>query len=265
MVLVNQTPIYSKHLQQFPILPSIMANEFHGSSLRSSSPNNPKFIQIITSLDELRRLRIPVVFAKRHCENMLNPVFLEAPHGKSWEVEVENSQGQIWLAKGWSDFCDYYSISVKSVLMFTYNPRCHFSVAIYDQNKEVGEANSISEKVGPNNYSSRYSLVDLTGDNPFFEMVIKKSHATCMAIPLRFAQQTDIINMKNMRLVNEEGVEWKVEIEYARSMVIIKQGWTAFRKDNKIANGETCLFKLIQGPIANVLQVQKIPTPLCLQ
>ena len=66
---------------------------------------------------------------------MLNPVFLEAPHGKSWEVEVENSQGQIWLAKGWSDFCDYYSIRVKSVLMFTYNPRCQFSVAIYDQSK----------------------------------------------------------------------------------------------------------------------------------
>ncbi|XP_069151568.1 B3 domain-containing protein Os03g0212300-like [Solanum lycopersicum] len=268
-----------------------MANEFHGSSLRSSSPNNPKFIQIITSLDELSRLRIPVVFAKRYCEKMLNPVFLEAPHGKVWEVEVENSQGQIWLAKGWSDFCDYYSIIVKSILIFTYNPRCHFAVAIYDQSKteieypidqdiesdeqeedilvaqananviqkhkEVGQAHSISEKVGPNNYSSRYSLVDLTGDNPFFEMVIKKSHATCMAIPLRFAQQTDILNMKNMRLVNEEGVEWKVEIEYTRSMVIIKEGWSAFRKDNKIAYGETCRFKLIRGPIANVLQKKK--------
>ncbi|XP_025886054.1 B3 domain-containing protein At1g49475-like [Solanum lycopersicum] len=112
-----------------------MANEFRGSSLRSSSPNNPKFIQIITSLDELSRLRIPVEFAKRHCEKMLNPVFLEAPHGKAWEVEVENSQGQIWLVKGWSDFCDYYSIIVKSILIFTYNPRCHFAVAIYDQSK----------------------------------------------------------------------------------------------------------------------------------
>ena len=46
---------------------------------------------------------------------------------------MDNSQGQIWLAKGWSDFCDYYSISVKSLLMFTYNPRSHFVVAIYDQ------------------------------------------------------------------------------------------------------------------------------------
>ncbi|XP_049382933.1 B3 domain-containing protein At1g49475-like [Solanum stenotomum] len=110
-----------------------MANKFHGSSFRNSSPNNPKFIQIITSSDELCRLRIPVVFAKRHCKNMLNPVFLEAPHGKAWEVEVENSQGQIWLAKGWKDFCGYYSITVRSLLIFTYNPRSHFDVAIYDQ------------------------------------------------------------------------------------------------------------------------------------
>ncbi|WMV15003.1 hypothetical protein MTR67_008388 [Solanum verrucosum] len=64
---------------------------------------------------------------------MLNPVFLEAPHGKAWEVEVENSQGQIWLAKGWKDFCGYYSITVRSLLIFTYNPRSHFDVAIYDQ------------------------------------------------------------------------------------------------------------------------------------
>ncbi|KAH0698089.1 hypothetical protein KY289_015571 [Solanum tuberosum] len=351
-----------------------MVNKFHGSSFRNSSPNNPKFIQIITSSDELCRLRIPVVFAKRHCKNMLNPVFVEAPHGKAWEVEVENSQGQIWLAKGWKNFCGYYSITVRSLLIFTYNPRSHFDVAIYDQStteidypidqeiesdeeeedipvlqananvikeeeedipvnlqtnanvieqvnlqananvieeeeedipvnlqtnanvieqeisegyeehdqrnnptlvpllylyqvaadQEVGEANSRSEEVGPKN-SSRYSFVNLNGDNPYFEMVIKKTHATCMTIPMRFAQSTDIINMKNMRLVNEEGVEWGVEIEYNRSMVIIKGGWTAFRKDNKIANGETCRFKLIWGHIANVLQVQKIPTPLYLQ
>ncbi|XP_049375058.1 B3 domain-containing protein At1g49475-like [Solanum verrucosum] len=122
-------------VDQFPIhcSPAVMVNKFRGSSCRNSSPNNPKFIQIITSSDELCRLRIPVVFAKRHCKNMLNPVFLEAPHGKAWEVEVENSQGQIWLAKGWKDFCGYYSITVRSLLIFTYNPRSHFDVAIYDQ------------------------------------------------------------------------------------------------------------------------------------
>ena len=71
--------------------------------------------------------------------------------------------------------------------------------------------------------------------------------------------------MKNIKLVDEEGVEWGVKIEYNRSMVIIKGGWTAFRKDKKIANGETYRFKLIRGHIANALQVQKIPTPHYLQ
>ncbi|XP_027768873.1 putative B3 domain-containing protein Os08g0325100 [Solanum pennellii] len=88
-------------------------------------------------LHELRKVlpkhRIPVVFAKRHCKNMLNPMFLDAPHGKAWEVEVEKSQGQILLAKGWNDFSAYYSISVSNLLMLTYIPRFHFDVAIYDQ------------------------------------------------------------------------------------------------------------------------------------
>ncbi|XP_027772642.1 B3 domain-containing protein REM20-like [Solanum pennellii] len=63
---------------------------------------------------------------------MLNPVFVEA-YGKAWEVEVENSQGQIWIAKGWNDFCAYYRISVRSLSIFTYNPHSYFDVAIYDQ------------------------------------------------------------------------------------------------------------------------------------
>uniref|UniRef100_A0A3Q7GGY0 TF-B3 domain-containing protein n=1 Tax=Solanum lycopersicum TaxID=4081 RepID=A0A3Q7GGY0_SOLLC len=50
-----------------------------------------------------------------------------------------------------------------------------------------------------------------------------------------------------MRLVNEYGVEWGVEIESSMNMVIIKGGWTAFREDNKKATRETCRFKLIRA------------------
>ncbi|XP_055803496.1 B3 domain-containing transcription factor VRN1-like [Solanum dulcamara] len=77
-------------------------------------------------------MRIPVVFASKHCNDMLNPVFLEAPHGKAWEVEVENSEGQIWLAQGWKEFSNYYSISIGNFLIFRYNARAHFDVTIFD-------------------------------------------------------------------------------------------------------------------------------------
>ena len=63
---------------------------------------------------------------------MLNHVFLKAPNEKAWEVEVKNSQGQIWIAKEWNDLCGYYSIIVRISLVFTYKQRSHFVVAIYD-------------------------------------------------------------------------------------------------------------------------------------
>ncbi|KAK6796826.1 hypothetical protein RDI58_004527 [Solanum bulbocastanum] len=255
-----------------------MVNKFRGSSLRNSSPNNPKFIQILTSSDELCHLRIPVVFAKRHCKNMLNPVFLEVPHGKAWEVEVENSQGQIWLAKGWKEFCDYYSISIRTFLMFTYNPRSHFAVTIFDQSKTEIEY-PIDQEIESDEEEEDIPVLQANANVIEEEeediLVNHQANANVIEeeeedIPVNLQTnanviEQDIINMKNMRLVNEEGVEWEMEIEYNRSMVIIKGGWTAFRKDNKIANGETCRFKLIRGHIANVLQVQKIPTPLSLQ
>ncbi|WMV55451.1 hypothetical protein MTR67_048836, partial [Solanum verrucosum] len=288
--------------------------------------------------------RISVVFAERHCKDMLNHVFLQAPYGKAWKVEVEHSQGQIWLVKGWKEFSDYYAISIRQFLIFGYNARDHFDVTIFDmstteieypiediesddsidfldhsaenlshgplvekrrrkrqegeeqdairvnlqtnanvieeeeedipvnlqtnanaleeeesQDQEVGEANHRSEEVGSKN-DSRHSMVNLTGDTPYFEIAIKR-HTTYMTIPMRFAKRTNIVNMKNMRLANEDGKEWGVEIEYTERRAIIKRGWTKFRKDNKIASGETIRFKLIQGRVANVLQVQKIPTP----
>ncbi|CAN4090541.1 unnamed protein product [Withania somnifera] len=76
--------------------------------------------------------RIPEDFARRYCKDMLNPVYLEVAGGEVWEVEVEHSEAQILLAKGWQDFCDYYSISWGHFLMFGYNARSHYDVIIFD-------------------------------------------------------------------------------------------------------------------------------------
>ncbi|KAJ8549988.1 hypothetical protein K7X08_033695 [Anisodus acutangulus] len=108
-----------------------------GFSHRKSSTNNnnilqPKFYKIIFPQHECTRLRIPEEFASRYCRNMLNPVYLEVPSGEVWEVEVEHSQGQIWLAEGWQDFTDYYSIRCGHFLMFGYNAHSHFNVTIFD-------------------------------------------------------------------------------------------------------------------------------------
>lgn len=63
-------------------------------------------------------------------------MFLEAPHGKAWEVEVVRSQGQICLIKGWKEFSDHHSISIGHFWVFRYNARAHFRITVIDQNDE---------------------------------------------------------------------------------------------------------------------------------
>ncbi|KAG5621444.1 hypothetical protein H5410_006662 [Solanum commersonii] len=242
-------------------------------------------------------MRIPVVFAKRHCKNMLNPVFVEAPHGKAWEIEVENSQGQIWLAKGWKDFCGYYSITVRSLLIFTYNPQIEYPIdqeiesdeeeedipvlqananvieeekedipvnlqanakVIVEEEEDIpvnlqananvieeeeddipvnlqANANVIEEDI-PVNLQTNANAKQSSKKSTEAEVIPNRNSETAAAIgttdtdtntiPLKFAQSTNIINMKKMRLVNEEGVEWGVEIEYTRKKRRNYKPWT---------------------------------------
>ncbi|XP_059312733.1 B3 domain-containing protein LOC_Os12g40080-like isoform X1 [Lycium ferocissimum] len=100
------------------------------SNFSSTNILQPKFYKIIFSPQCC--LRIPEDFASRYCKNLQNLAYLEVPTGKVWEVEVVHSEGQIWLAKGWRDFSDYYSIDCGHFLMFGYNGLSHFNVTIFD-------------------------------------------------------------------------------------------------------------------------------------
>ncbi|CAN4090537.1 unnamed protein product [Withania somnifera] len=104
----------------------------------------------------------------------------------------------------------------------------------------------------------RLSVLNLNSKDPYYEMVVKKSHTDFMTIPISFARWTGIIHMKRMRLDNGNGKVWEVDIVLKQGCIRITNGWLEFRTHNKIASGETCRFKLIQG---NVLLVQKISNP----
>ncbi|XP_060195116.1 B3 domain-containing protein REM8-like [Lycium barbarum] len=129
---------------------------------------------------------------------------------------------------------------------------------------EEEEVESGSEENGSKKI--RFSVVNLNNKDPYYEIVIKKSHSIFMTIPISFARWTGIMYMKRMRLVNGKGKEWRVNIARKGRWVHIKGGWAEFQTCNKIATGDTCRFKFIQGNGGkNVLQVLKISKPHSLQ
>ncbi|KAK4727038.1 hypothetical protein R3W88_031955 [Solanum pinnatisectum] len=61
-------------------------------------------VSSISNISQPRFCKIIFRFASRYCKNILNPVYLEVPSAEAWEVELEHSEGNIWLAEGWKDF-----------------------------------------------------------------------------------------------------------------------------------------------------------------
>ncbi|KAI8542280.1 hypothetical protein RHMOL_Rhmol08G0126800 [Rhododendron molle] len=67
-----------------------------------------------------------------------------------------------------------------------------------------------------------------------------------------FARETGMANKKSVKLRNEEGREWTVDLcmrnyrgSYGR--IDLGVGWPAFCKENEIVDGDSCLFKFIKS------------------
>ncbi|KAK4360674.1 hypothetical protein RND71_019626 [Anisodus tanguticus] len=156
---------------------------------------------------------------------MLNPVYLEVPSGEVWEVEVEHSQGQIWLAEGWQDFSDYYSISCGNFLMFGYNARSHFNVTIFDMSAAEIE----------------YPTAEIeSGDSIDISDVVEHS-----SIPLKFARKYYMQSRDNLVFRVPGRGSWSVKCTLLRRDAKITCGWKAFVLDNKLKLGDVCVLEVI--------------------
>ena len=59
-----------------------------------------------------------------------DPVVIEVPSGTQWEMGLRESNGDIWLAKGWREFAQHHSLENGQALFFKYKGRSHFDVVI---------------------------------------------------------------------------------------------------------------------------------------
>ncbi|KAL0006936.1 hypothetical protein SO802_008438 [Lithocarpus litseifolius] len=66
-------------------------------------------------------------------EGLSNSAFLKLPNGVEWKVELTESDGEVWLQKGWLEFAKYYSVKQGHFLVFRYEGNSHFYVLIFDE------------------------------------------------------------------------------------------------------------------------------------
>ncbi|CAN1355271.1 B3 domain-containing transcription factor VRN1 [Linum perenne] len=123
---VELKPISRRQLSLITTESTTMATS---SSNKNQSTEGPHFFKIV--LDEAIRdgklaisivfvsqQFIPTKFLRKYGENLQNRVILKDPAGTQWPVELTNSEGELWLDKGFPEFADFYSISHGYLVVF---------------------------------------------------------------------------------------------------------------------------------------------------
>ncbi|KAM3342756.1 B3 domain-containing protein REM9-like [Capsicum galapagoense] len=259
---------------------------------------HPSFCKLLFKLGFMNKILMPPVFIKENKKMLAKTCLLKTNAvGLIWEAKIVRENSNYFICDGdWPQFVVHHKLELGDILIFFLIDKSTFQVLPYNQKScksfsgkgvfqelssssaeehDVGIARKLKKiKMEPKESSeeekakggngkkgpkkNRFSVVNLNSKDPYFEMVVRKTHSIFMTIPLSFAKGTGTTNMKKMRLVNEKGNEWKlVDIVHTRYRVLIKGGWAEFRTRNKIANGQTCRFKLIKGNGCgnNVLQL----------
>lgn len=104
------------------------------SSHCSDSPakSNHFFKIILSDTESHAKLMVPRKFSRRHGKNLHAHVFLKAPNGSAWLVNLERCKGDVWLQNGWPEFARFYSIQLGYLLVFEHRGHVDFQVRIFD-------------------------------------------------------------------------------------------------------------------------------------
>ncbi|MBA0555018.1 hypothetical protein Golob_014085 [Gossypium lobatum] len=113
-------------------LPLLCFLGFSVSALVFSANSNFSAFFFLNFLNLLQPL--PKRFVSLYGDDLSNTVIVKAPTGPEWKVELMKCGGEIWLANGWKDFADYFSLKYGNLLIFRYEGHSRFYVfMIFDQ------------------------------------------------------------------------------------------------------------------------------------
>ncbi|XP_065871119.1 B3 domain-containing transcription factor VRN1-like isoform X2 [Euphorbia lathyris] len=225
---------------------------------------------------------IPSGFVTEFGNSLSNPIILEVPTGKKWEVEMSKVGGedQVWLGNGWLGFSEHYSLQKGHLLVFEYQGNSHFNVLIFDmtateidypgscsrdgkskpkmnKNKEfidlISDQHHIQQFGGNVASCSQVntSASNFTSSNPWFKVVLNSIGN--LSVPFSFMEKHMKCETKTV-ILKVEDKSWPVKLNvYLSSRVAgLYAGVASFWKDNSLKQGDVCVFELIRNDIFTV-------------
>ncbi|KAJ0923513.1 putative transcription factor B3-Domain family [Helianthus annuus] len=88
-------------------------------------------------------------------------------------------------------------------------------------------------------------------DDPYFTLIITKTHTKVLRFPVKFAELVGIDGEGTMVMKNLDGKEWhlglKMEKTLGKNRYYLTTGWSGFRLENDLSEGDECVIKFVRS------------------
>ncbi|CAN1821193.1 B3 domain-containing transcription factor VRN1 [Linum perenne] len=204
-----------------------------------NKPHGSFFRIIVPNILQQNKLKLPKKFVRRYGSEISSKAKLWLPNGYEWKVGVEkrkedDDEEEVWLSDGWVEFMEHHSISNGFFLVFDYHGDSAFHVGIFDLTTcSISYQNTKSRNVHFKEEESSPNIIVISDDDDDQD----DKDVACTSVVLEMGG----------------GKQWSVRLEMIKSgkyeLVSFGQGWSMFKEDNKLGEGDVCLFQLISNDL----------------
>ncbi|KAJ0750772.1 putative chromatin remodeling & transcriptional activation HMG family [Helianthus annuus] len=216
--------------------------------------------------------RLPSAYVSKHLENKIpkGPVILSVNGGYSWRLKIKKIGDDYCFTNGWNNVVEDIQLGFGDFLCFRPLDRSTFEMTIY--RPSGGEkilppkgdhdgTGGVQYVVTENDENDEVNGENEDDDDPYFTPIITKTHTKVLRFPVKFAELAGIDGEGTMVMKNLNGKEWhlglKMEKTHGKNRYYLTTGWSGFRVENDLSEGDECVIKFVRSE--GKLLLAKIP------
>ncbi|KAI3669874.1 hypothetical protein L6452_41333 [Arctium lappa] len=221
----------------------------------SNSEQLPQFFKFYMPAHCSTQLRIPPAFVKYFKEYLPLKFVLVTSAKKSWEVDMNKVDDDVYFKRGWEEFVQDNSLEFGDFLIFYYNGGSKFYVSVYGNNnclKEIEAANNQSGKQptliqlgNETNRTGETKRISVEDIDLSFEITLQQSYITRGYIHMPNAFSDRVKKYRPIAKLQHSGRTWDVKVVHDGERYKFTQGWKLFVTENCVAIEDVCCFKMI--------------------
>ncbi|CAO2812871.1 unnamed protein product [Amaranthus hypochondriacus] len=252
---IEYDEVFSNHQYFGPQGEKTMNYENSGTSNTTNPSNsnysNTYFYKIMDAPTSRFKISIPNDYVKKYGASQLTNDFvkLRVSQGRVWMVELLKESNILWLAHGWKNLYDHYSLQDGYFVVFRNIKNSEFNISIFDttQNKIEYQQDNFYKDGVTDGFDE-----DFQSNNPYFKIIMQASNVENrfrVSFPIHHVRNYLPLNSKQEVILkgpNQKCYKTKLNLYFKTSQAEIQNKWSKFVYENMVKLGDTCVFELVR-------------------